>query len=168
MLNEAMGVKKWPRRRTEKEAIIDAESCPQGLRCETLPQGRRSGAQNLRSWLSPFVTIAKRPHDHNHQASWRRIRQRCPPQFSTGRTLTDHLIPFQQELSLSWGYKSQLLTHKNCQLSLVCQEVSVLCSQCPRYLCSLFLINSLPSEKLCVWKFFSNPHSYCLNNRILG
>lgn len=44
MLNEAMGVEKRPRTRTEKKAIIDAESCPQGLRCETLPQGRRSGA----------------------------------------------------------------------------------------------------------------------------
>ena len=28
---------------------------------------------------------------------------------------------------------------------------------CPHYLCSLFLINSLPSAMLCVWTFFSNP-----------
>ena len=44
MLNEAMGVEKRPRTRTEKEAIIDAESCAHGLRCKTLPQGHRSRA----------------------------------------------------------------------------------------------------------------------------
>ena len=49
------------------------------------------------------------------------------------------------------------------QLSLVCQEVGLLCSQWPHYLCSLLLINSLPSEMLCVWKFFSNLCSDFLN-----
>ena len=33
---------------------------------------------------------------------------------------------FQQEFSLSWGYKNWLLTHKICWLSLVCKEVSLL------------------------------------------
>ena len=28
--------------------------------------------------------------------------------------------------------------------------------QRPQYLCSLFLINSLPSAMLCFWKFFPN------------
>ena len=70
---------------------------------------------------------------------------------------------FQQEFPLSWGYKNWLLTHKNCRLSLVCQEVGPLHSQCPHYFCFLFLINSLPSEMLGVWKFFSNLHSDCLN-----
>ena len=35
-------------------------------------------------------------------------------------------------------------------------------------LCSLFLINSHPSEMPCVWKFFSNPRSDCLNSVDLG
>ena len=35
--------------------------------------------------------------------------------------------------------------------------VSPLHWQCPHYFCSLFLINSLLSAILCVWKFFSNP-----------
>ena len=33
-------------------------------------------------------------------------------------------------------------THKNCQLSLVCQKVGPLHLQCLHYLCSLLLINS--------------------------
>ena len=78
----------------------------------------------------------------------------------------NHLTPtFHQEFSLSWGFKTWLLTHENCRLSLVCWEVVSLCSQCPRDLCSLFLINSLPSEMLCIWKFFSNLHWDCLNVR---
>ena len=68
---------------------------------------------------------------------------------------------FQQEFSLSRGYKNGLLTHKNCQLSLVCQEVGPPCLQRPHCLCSLFIRNSLPSEMLCVWKFFSNLPSDC-------
>ena len=67
---------------------------------------------------------------------------------------------------LSWGYKSWLLTHENCRLSLVCQEVAPLNLECLHYLCSFFLINSLPSEMLCVWKFFSNACSDCLNNLV--
>jgi len=42
---------------------MDVESCP-GPRCESLYQDRRSGAQNqghLRSYLGPFVTVAKSP-----------------------------------------------------------------------------------------------------------
>ena len=39
-------------------------------------------------------------------------------------------------------------------------------SQCPDDLCSFFLINSLPSEMLCVWKIFSDSHSDCHNTRL--
>ena len=42
---------------------MDVESCPRP-RCESLYQDRRSGAQNqghLRSYLGPFVTVAKSP-----------------------------------------------------------------------------------------------------------
>ena len=39
--------------------------------------------------------------------------------------------------------------------------VSPLHWQCPHYFCSLFLINSLLSAILCVWKFFSNPWQDC-------
>ena len=89
---------------------------------------------------------------------------RCPLQQAHYSTPANHLMPTcQQEFSLSWGCKSWLLTHKNCQLSLVCQVVSPLQSQCPYYLCSLFWINSLPSEILSVWKFFFNPCLDCLN-----
>ena len=70
---------------------------------------------------------------------------------------------FQKGFSLSWGYKNWLLTFGNCWFSLVCEEVGPLCSQCPRYLCSLFLIISLSSEMLCVWKYFSNSWLDCLN-----
>ena len=82
--------------------------------------------------------------------------------WSPYHALTSHLKPsLQQESALSWGYKNRLLTHGKCRLSLVRQESGLLHSQCPRYLCSVFLINSLPSERLCVWKFFSNPSSAC-------
>ena len=67
---------------------------------------------------------------------------------------------------MSGGYKNWLLTHKNCQLSLVCQEVGPLCSQCPHYPCCLVLISSVPSEMLCVGKFFSNVHLDHLNSRL--
>ena len=64
---------------------------------------------------------------------------------------------------LSWSYKNWLreklslaaVLTVSCRLSLACQEASPLCSQCPHYLCSLFLINSLLFAILCVWEFFS-------------
>ena len=43
---------------------------------------------------------------------------------------------FHQEFSLSWGYKNWLLTQKGCQVSLTCQEMSVLSL--------LFVLNKLP------------------------
>ena len=83
-------------------------------------------------------------------------------------TLTNHLMPaFQQECSLSWDYKNWLLAQGRGRLSLepacsfnsgcslVCQGVGLLYLKCPHYLRSLFWINSLLSEILCVWKFFS-------------
>ena len=42
-------------------------------------------------------------------------------------------------------------------------SVDPLDSQCPYYLCSLFLINWFLTEILCVWKLFSNPFSNCPN-----
>ena len=42
-------------------------------------------------------------------------------------------------------------------------NIATLHSQCPHYLCFLFLVNSLLSEMLCVWKFFSNLRSDCLD-----
>lgn len=41
--------------------------------------------------------------------------------------------------------------------------VGPLSSKHPCYLCSLFLISSLPSAIPCVWKFSSNPCSECPN-----
>ena len=50
-------------------------------------------------------------------------------------TPTNHLKPtFQQEFSLSCGYKNWLLTHKNCQPSLACQE---LCAQSAHFISAL-------------------------------
>ena len=54
-------------------------------------------------------------------------------------------------------FKSIQLTPKKHWFSLVSQEASPLHSRCPHDLCSLFSINSLPSEIFCVWKFSSNP-----------
>lgn len=55
-----------------------------------------------------------------------------------------------------------MLTHKKRWLSLVCQEVGLLHSGSPLPL--LFVLtNSLPSEMLCVWKFFSSLCSDFLN-----
>ena len=45
------------------------------------------------------------------------------------------------------------------QLSLVCQKVRCYVCSTLHYLRSLFSINSLSSEILCVWKFFSKPHT---------
>ena len=56
---------------------------------------------------------------------------------------------FQQEFSLSWGYKNWVLAHKSMSSPLSCPW----CSN--RIPCS----NKLFSETLCVWKFFSNPCS---------
>ena len=39
--------------------------------------------------------------------------------------------------------------------------IGPMCLLYPYYLCSLFLIKSLFSSILCVWKFFSNPCSDC-------
>ena len=116
---------------------------------------------HLQNWLNPFVTIAQNPLDHHQPAPWPHVRQKYPPSAQLSFPTT-HLTPtFQQEFSLSWGCKNWLLTHKNCWLSLVCQEVGSLYSWCPHYLCSWFLINSLPSEMPCVWKLFSNPRLNC-------
>ena len=56
-------------------------------------------------------------------------------------------------------------SHKLCspfgQLSQAvrrCQPAALLC---PCYLCPLFLLNSLLSAILCVWKFSSNPRADC-------
>ena len=82
--------------------------------------------------------------------------------------LSNHLMPtLQREFSLSEAIKNWLLTHEKWRLSLFCQEVSPLCSQCPYYLYFSFLVNSLRSEMLCVWKFFSSPSSDCLNKETL-
>ena len=88
--------------------------------------------------------------------------QRCPLQRSPYSTLTNHLmLIFQQEFSLSWGYKNWLLIRKNRWLSLVCQGCQSSVLAMPTL--SLFLINLLLSATLCVWKFFSNPCTHCLN-----
>ena len=55
---------------------------------------------------------------------------------------------------MSRDCKHRLLTHGG-RLSRGWREVS---SRCPCYLCSQFLINSLLSEILWVWRFSSNPH----------
>ena len=56
-------------------------------------------------------------------------------------------------------FKSIQLTPKKHWFSLVGQEASPLHSRCPHDLCSLFSINSLLSEMICAWNFFSNPCS---------
>ena len=76
---------------------------------------------------------------------------------------------------LSWSYKNWLreklslaaVLTVSCRLSLACQEASPLCSQCPHYLCSLFLINSLLFAILCVWEFFPNLCSDCHDKNYL-
>ena len=107
------------------------------------------------------------------------LGQKCPPQYLPYSTLSNHLMPtFQQEFSLSWGYRDWLLAHEKSWLSLepgcysnsapwtlsgLSRGVGLLCFWCPHYLCSLFSINSLLSAILCVWKFFSKPLSDCLD-----
>ena len=54
---------------------------------------------------------------------------------------------FTNWASLSWDYKNWL---ENCRLSPACQEVGPLHLQCLYYLYCLLLINSLPSEMLCL------------------
>ena len=91
------------------------------------------------------------------------IRQKCPPQQSPYSALTSHLTPtFQRDFPSSWSSKNWLLTHERCRLFLVCQEVG-LPVLAVTTLSLRFVLNSLPSEMLCVWKFFSNSFSDCLN-----
>ena len=114
----------------------------------------------------PFITVAKRAPDLHQQALWPRIRQKCPPWYSSYRALANHLMPpFQQELSLSWGYTNWLLTHKKHWLSLEPARCSnsiqlvlpgLLHLQCLHYLCSLILIKSLPSEILSLESLFQS------------
>ena len=84
----------------------------QGHRCEVLYQGHRHGAQHqghLWNWLNPLAKVAVSRPDPYRLAPW---LVKIP-------TLTNHLMPpFQQEFSLSWDYKSWLLTHENGRLSL--------------------------------------------------
>ena len=61
--------------------------------------------------------------------------------------------PFQQDFSLSQDPPNWLLIHERGWFSLVYQGFL----QHPRYVCSLFLINSLLSEIL--WTFISHPQS---------
>ena len=65
---------------------------------------------------------------------------------------------------LSWGCNNWLLIQKRLSaFPSLSGVVGPLHSQCPHYLCFLLLVNSLLSEMLCVWKFFSNLHSDCLD-----
>ena len=103
-----------------------------------------------------------------------------PPWYSPYCTQTNHLMPpFKQEFSLFWGHKNWLPTHVKHQLSL---ELTSCSNSIPLalpglsggwpsvlavHMFSLLSVlnkSSLPSEMLCVWKFFSNPRSDCLNS----
>ena len=65
---------------------------------------------------------------------------------------------------LSWGCNNWLLIQKRLSaFPSLSGVVGPLHSQCPHYLCSLFLINSFPSEMPWVWEFFSNLSLDCLN-----
>ena len=95
----------------------------QGRRFETLYQGHWGGARTKvisgTDW-APLWPLPRAPL--TPQSSLTPHEVKIP-------TLTNHLMPlFQQEFSLSWGYKNWLLIHKNCWLSLVCQGLSVHCA----------------------------------------
>ena len=57
--------------------------------------------------------------------------------------------------------KTRLLTHKECWLSLTCQEACVCCTSSAHVISAFVLKTSLFSAIFCVWKFFSKPHSDC-------
>ena len=132
------------------------------LRCWVLPP---RPPLKLTSEADPLYPLPKTP-DHYKLPDPQLGKDTHSRKHSIAPEPINHLTPtFQQEFYLSWGFKTWLLTHENCRPSLVRREIGSLCSQCPRYLCSLFLINSLPSEMLCIWKFFSNLHWDWLNVR---
>ena len=132
------------------------------LRCWVLPPRL---PLKLTSEADPLYPLPKTP-DHYKLPDPQLGKDAHSRKHSIVPEPNNHLTPtFQQEFSLSWGFKTWLLTHENCRPSLVRWEIGSLCSQCPRYLCSLFLINSLPSEMLCIWKFFSNLRWDWLNVR---
>ena len=90
------------------------------------------------------------------------MRQRCPLQCSPYSTLINHLILiFQQEFSLSWGYKNWLLICKNRWLSLVCQGLSVLCAGNSHFISVLDQLTPF-CNALCLEILF-HPCSHCLN-----
>ena len=120
--------------------------------------------------IKPHSHHCHKPPDLNQPAPRLNIRLKYPP----SSTLTNHLIlPFQQAFCLSWGYKNWLLAHErhwlslepaHCTNSTSCSDelysliLPHICNT-PLYLCSLLLINTLPSAVHCVWKFFPNPHT---------
>ena len=62
---------------------------------------------------------------------------------------------FQQEFSLSWGYKDWLPIHKSCWLCLVCQGLSVRCACNAHFIsvldqltpfCNAVSVNSFPTH----------------------
>ena len=137
-----------------------------------LYQGHRRRAQNqshFQSWPSPTVTVAKSPpsltsqlHDPKLGKMPIRVITLEHPNQSPNATLPAGIscleaIKLATSPRKAWSPLSQpIVLTASGQLSLARLEVSPLCLQLPHYLCSLFLINSLLSEILCVWKFFSN------------
>ena len=162
-----MKIRKKP---SNSEFMVIVESCPQatGARLctkatEAEPRTKDTSEADrapLQLLLKAPVTTDKLPDSQSGKDTHSSNHPIAPQPITYGqRSRRNFFCP--------WGYKNWILTHKN-WLSLVCQEVGPLRLQCPRYVCSLFLINSLPSEMLCVWKFFSNLCSDCLNSNYLG
>ena len=124
-----------------------------------LPQGHRSRAPNqghLWTWLCPSVTIAKSPQiitsrlpDPKLVKNAHPSTRPMAPQPTHNTTLPAGILGLE---AIYTGYVA--LTASSTLPGLL--GVGPLCLQHPSYLCSLFLINSLPSEMLCVWKLFSN------------
>ena len=137
----------WNNKNENQEKPINWLSPAWGHTYEALQQGLRSRAQIKLSpkLTEPLCNLGKSPLIINNKLPDSQLSKDAhSSKHPIVNAPTNHLTPtFLQEFSLSWDYKNWLLTHENCPLSLVCQEVGLLGSQCPLYLCSLFLINSL-------------------------
>ena len=126
------------------------------------PQRQNPEPRSPQELTEPLWNLAARPPDHHQQASWP-YQAKMPTSAVTLQRPTSHLTPaFQQDFPSSWSSKNWPLTHERCRLFLVCQEVG-LPVLAVTTLSLRFVLNSLPSEMPCVWKFFSNTFSDCLD-----
>ena len=127
--------------------MMDPAPGPQMQVLAPRPWGRAQKQGHLWNWLSPIVTVAQIPLVPTSQLpdpKFHKIVQFCSPVS----TLTNHLMPsFQEEFSLSWGYKNWLLTHQTirCPLGhlLFYSGLSLACQEAAPLLPLLFVLNKL-------------------------